>query len=68
MDDVFIFKATDYMDNGIDLTDIGQKLVAEALTFGSSLDETCDVYKLDNCGNDLSDTSRTARPAFYPAR
>ena len=50
MDDVFIFKATDYMDNGIDLTDIGQKLVAEALTFGSSLDETCDVYKLDNCG------------------
>ena len=53
MDDIFIFKAADYMDNGIDLTDIGQKLVAKPLPFGGSLDETCDVYKLDDCGNDF---------------
>ena len=47
MDDIVILKAADDMDDGVALSDICKKLVAETLALRSSLDETRDVNELD---------------------
>ena len=38
MHDIVIRKTSDHMHDGINLTDIGQKLVAKALTFAGTFD------------------------------
>ena len=48
MDYVRILKAAHDMHNRIDLSDIGQKLVAQSFAFGSSLHQSCDVHKFDD--------------------
>ena len=41
------------MNDGIYLTDVSQKLVAQALTLGSALYQTCNIYELNGCRCDL---------------
>ena len=48
MDHIRILKAAYHMNDGIYLTDVSQKLVAQALTLGSALYQTCNIYKLNN--------------------
>ena len=50
MDDILILKAAHYMDDGVNLTDICQELVAQALTLGCALDKSCDIHELDHGG------------------
>ena len=45
---VFIVKATDHMDDGIGLANIGQELVAKARTLTGALHQTGDVHELDD--------------------
>ena len=48
VDDILVLKAAHDMHNRIDLSDIGQKLVAQSFAFGSSLHQSCDVHKFDD--------------------
>ena len=48
MDNIRIFKTTNYMDNRIHLTNIRQKLVTKTFTFGSALYQTCNIHKLNH--------------------
>ena len=43
MDNIGILKTTYYMNNGIYLTDICEKLVSKSLTFGCTLYKTCNI-------------------------
>ena len=40
------------MDDGVDFTDVGQELVAEALALGRAFDETGDVHEFDGRRHD----------------
>ena len=53
MYDIRIFKAAHHMHDCIDFTDISKELVAESLSFGRALDESCNIHKLNRCRNDL---------------
>ena len=48
MDDVFILKAADDVNDGIHLADVGKKLVAQSFTLGRALDKTCDIDKFED--------------------
>ena len=41
------------MNNRIDLTDIREEAVAEALALGSALDKSCNIDELQRCGRKL---------------
>src|SRR5262249_45357729 len=43
MRDVVIIKATHHMNNGVDLADGGEELVAQALAFGGAANEPGDI-------------------------
>ncbi len=45
MDDVFVVKAADYVDNGVGFPDIGQEFVTQSLAPAGTLDETSDVHE-----------------------
>ena len=47
MDHVGILEAADHLEDGVDLTDVGEKLVAEALAFARSLHDPGDVDELE---------------------
>src|SRR5215470_19627459 len=47
MDDVFVFEASDDFDDRVDLADVLEKLVSEALALGRPTHETSDVYEFD---------------------
>ena len=51
MSDVGIVKAAEYMQDGIGLADIGQKLIAQPLAFARALDQTGYVHNLNCCRN-----------------
>jgi len=53
MRDVAIFKAAHDVDDGIDLADMAEELVPEALTLAGTLHEACDVHELDRGGHQL---------------
>ena len=53
MDNIAVLKTSDYMDNGIHLSNIGQKLVPKSLTLGSTLHQPCDIYKFNSSRNNL---------------
>ena len=46
MGNVAILKTTNHMGDGVHLTDVAEKLVAQSFSLGCSLDESCDVDKL----------------------
>ena len=46
MDDVVVVKAAHNMDNGVDLADMGQELVAEAFALGRATHQAGDVHEL----------------------
>ena len=48
MDYVRVLEAANYMNNGIYLTDVSQKLVAQTFTLGSALYQACNVYELND--------------------
>ena len=49
MGNIVVVEATQHMQYGIGLADVGEELVAETLTFGGALNKTCYVYNL-HCG------------------
>ena len=49
VDDIWILKASDNVNNGVYLTDVGKELVSKSLSFGCTFYKTCDVHELDNC-------------------
>ena len=51
---IIVVEATQHVDNGICLADIGQKLVAEAFAFASAFDQSGDVDDLHRGRNDAS--------------
>ena len=48
MDDVVVIKAAHHVHDGITLADVAQELVAQACTLAGTLDQTGDVYKLND--------------------
>ncbi len=46
MCDIVVIEATENMDYGIGLADIGKKLIAESFALRSALDKTGNVYNL----------------------
>ena len=53
MNDVIVVKATNDLNNGINLTNIGEELVAQAGAFGCTLDKAGDIDKFNRGGYDL---------------
>ena len=54
MDDIGILEAAHHMGDGIDLADIGEKLVAEAFTLRGAAHETRNIDEGEARGDDLS--------------
>ena len=52
VDHVAVFEAPHYMNDRVDLSNIGEELVAEALALAGAGDKAGDVDKLDGGGND----------------
>jgi hypothetical protein len=52
VDDVVVFKTAHHVDGGVGLADVLQKLVAQTFTGAGTCDQTGDVDKLDNRGDD----------------
>ena len=52
VDDVVVLEAADDLDDGVDLADGGEKLVAEAFALAGAGDEAGDVDELDGGGDD----------------
>ena len=53
VDHVLVVKAAHNMDHRIGHTDVGEKLVAQALTSAGTLYQTGNVYELDHCWGGL---------------
>ena len=53
MHHVGVFKAAHHMNDGVHLTDVAQKLIAESLSLGCALDQTGDIHELDHRGRHL---------------
>ena len=53
MDDVVVVEASDDVNDGVALADVGEKLVTEAGAVRGSLDETGDVDELDGGWDDV---------------
>ena len=53
MHDIAGIEAADHMDDGVDLADMRQELVAQALALGRALDQSGDVDELDGGGGEL---------------
>ena len=53
VNDVFIIKAADHMNDRVHFPDMGQELVSQAFTPARSLDESRDIHKFDGRGRDL---------------
>ena len=53
MNNIRIIKAADNVQDCINLTDIGQELIAQPLTFGCAFDQTCNIDKLDHSRSHL---------------
>ena len=51
VDDVVILEATHDMDDGIDLADVGEELVAEAFALARAFDQAGNVDKLNRAGS-----------------
>ena len=47
VDHVGILEAADHLQDGVDLADVREKLVAEALAFAGALHDACDVDELE---------------------
>ena len=61
MDYIGVLEAADHMHQGIALTHVCKELVAQAFSFGSSLDQSGDIDKLDHRGGDLLRTVHVAQ-------
>ena len=62
MNDIVIFKATDNVDNRINLTDMGEELVAETFALGSALYKTCDINEFNDSGGELLGLMEISQP------
>ena len=64
VDGVIILEAADDMDDGVDLADVGQELVAEAVALAGAGDESGDVDEFDGGRDDragVEDLFQTGR-------
>ena len=48
MDYIGIFKAADYMNDCIHLTDICKELISKTFSLGCSLYKSCNIYEFDH--------------------
>src|SRR5690606_13692719 len=62
VNDVFVRKATHDVDDGVDLPDVREKLIAEALPFGCPRDEPGNVDELDRRRHDPGRVRELAEP------
>jgi hypothetical protein len=53
MVDVLVLETTDDLNDGIDLPDMGEKLVAQALALAGALDQAGDIDELDSRRDDF---------------
>ena len=51
MDNIGIVEATEYMEDGVSLPDVGKELVSETFTFAGTLYKTGDIHNLHCCRN-----------------
>ena len=49
MNNVRIFKAAYYMNDGVYFTDVCKELVSKTFALGSTFYKTCDVNEFDDC-------------------
>ena len=54
MDNIVVLKAAHHMDNGVNLPNIGQKLIAEPFSLTSSLDQPSNINELYSGWNNFS--------------
>jgi len=55
---LFVLEAAHHVNDGVDLPDLREKLIAESLPLGGSLDEACDVDELDGRRDRLGGVSK----------
>ena len=53
MDYVGVLKASDNMNNGVGLTDVGKELIPKPLSLGSAFYKSCNINELDGGRSDL---------------
>ena len=51
MNHIVILKATNHVNNGVDLTDVGQELVPKAFSLAGSFHQAGDIHKFHPCGD-----------------
>ena len=61
MDNIPVLKAADNVDNRVNLADIGEKLIAQAFAFGSTLDQSGNIDKLNDSRGDRSEERRVGK-------
>ena len=54
MNDVAVVETAQHVDNGVTLTDVGQKLVAQSLSLAGSLHQSGNIYYVANGRDDAS--------------
>ncbi len=55
VDDVGVVEAADDLEEGVDLTDVAEELVAEALALGGALNEAGDIDEFERGGDSMGD-------------
>ena len=66
MGDVAIFKTAQYMSNRIDLTNIGEKLIAQPFAFGRTAHQTGNIDKAQAGGNAIGRLGDIGQPVQPP--
>ncbi|MNL32737.1 hypothetical protein D3C87_1546090 [compost metagenome] len=51
MDDIWIVKATNYVNDGVCLTNVGKELISQTFTLRSTFYDTRDVHEFHCCWN-----------------
>src|SRR5580658_4084192 len=49
--DVDVFETAQHLDNGVDLTDMAEKLISQTFTLACAPDQSCNIDELKDRGN-----------------
>ena len=61
MQDIIVFEATNYVNDGIYFSDVRKKLVAESFTFARTFDETSNIDNFKPSGEDCFRTGDSGK-------
>ena len=53
VNDVVVFKATNHVQYGVNLANVGKELISQTFALGCTLNKTCNINEFDNCGGVL---------------